>query len=89
MVFRKHKVLCFYSSLVLIDKALISQVLTLIQAFGRSWAIMLMHQSKLRHRIFGHARNKEGQILNSGWTKEIVRQITPLHLEGTPPPADQ
>lgn len=50
---------------------------------------MLMHQSKLRHRIFGHARNKEGKILNSGWTKEIVRQITPLHLEGTPPPADQ
>lgn len=50
---------------------------------------MLMHQSKLRHRIFRHARNKEGKILNSGWTKEIVRQITPLHLEGTLPPADQ
>ena len=52
---------------------------------------MLMHMSKMRHRIFGHARNKEGKTLNSGCTKEIVRQITPLHrcLEDTPPPADQ
>lgn len=38
----------------------------LYKKFGRSWAIMLMHPSKIRHRIFGHARNKEGKTLNSG-----------------------
>ena len=52
---------------------------------------MLMHPSNVRHRIFRHARNKEGKTLNSGCTKEIERQITPLRrcLEGNPPPADQ